>query len=448
MFTYIIRRLLLMFPTFFGITIIFFIILQMVPGGPLEQEIMKIKHAAMMGGDKVGQGPSGADKGGEKLVSDEALAQMKKFYGMDKPIIVRYLLWLGVWPRTILEKSMAIGDSYRQNIKFKKIGYDNFELQNWVKLEKKDGKLAVMESPVGGDFQFENVPALPDIAEIKNDEWAVNNDWEIETIGNDSAKIYKTEFSGVFTGNLGKSYEYKESVISLIFSKIHISLYFGIIGFLMSYLISIPLGVSKAIKNGSSFDMVSSILVFVGYSVPNFAFGAILLMLFGGGSFWDVFPLGGFRSDNFADLSFWEQVIDQIHHTFLPICAYAITSFAGLTMLMKNSLLENLGQDYVRTAFAKGLSERRVIFVHTLKNSLIPLVTGIGGLIGIFLSGSYLIEKTFNIDGMGMLGYQALLNRDYPVTLGFLVISSIVMLIGNLISDCAYAIVDPRIRFK
>jgi microcin C transport system permease protein len=171
-------------------------------------------------------------------------------------------------------------------------------------------------------------------------------------------------------------------------------------------------------------------------------------MLFGGGSFWDVFPLGGFRSENFADLSFWGQVIDQVHHTILPICAYAIGSFASMTILMKNSLLENLGKDYTRTAYAKGLSERRVIFVHVLKNSLIPLATGIGGLIGLFLSGSYLIEKTFNIDGIGLLGYQALLNRDYPVSLGFLVIGSLVMLIGNLISDCTYALVDPRIRFK
>ncbi|MDA3856546.1 MAG: ABC transporter permease subunit [Candidatus Woesearchaeota archaeon] len=446
MFTYIIRRFLLMIPTFIGITLIFFVILQIVPGGPLEQEIMKIKHAAML--NEGGNSGIGSTDGRESLISEDAMLEMKKFYGMDKPIYVRYLLWLGLWPRTISEKELVVGDNYRQNLAFRKIGYNNFELQNWVKVGKQDGEVKVYESLVGGDFQFEDIPALPQFSDIKDNEWEINNNWEIEKLNNDSVRIFKTEFSGVFTGNLGNSYEYKESVMSLIFSRVHISLYFGIIGFLLSYFISIPLGVIKAVKNGSVFDMGSSIIVFVGYSVPGFAFGAILLMLFGGGSFWDVFPLGGFRSENFADLSFWGQVIDQVHHTILPICAYAIGSFASMTILMKNSLLENLGKDYTRTAYAKGLSERRVIFVHVLKNSLIPLATGIGGLIGLFLSGSYLIEKTFNIDGIGLLGYQALLNRDYPVSLGFLVIGSLVMLIGNLISDCTYALVDPRIRFK
>ncbi len=171
-------------------------------------------------------------------------------------------------------------------------------------------------------------------------------------------------------------------------------------------------------------------------------------MFLGGGSFWDVFPLGDFRSPNFDDMSFFEQVYDQIHHTILPIISWFIGSFATLTILMKNSLLENLSQDYVRTAFAKGLSEKRVIFLHAVRNSLIPLASQIGLIIGVIFAGSYLIEKTFNIDGIGLLSFNSLLNRDYPIALGFLVISSVIRLIGNLISDITYAAIDPRIRFK
>jgi microcin C transport system permease protein len=251
MFTYIIRRFLLMIPTFIGITLIFFVILQIVPGGPLEQEIMKIKHAAML--NEGGNSGIGSTDGRESLISEDAMLEMKKFYGMDKPIYVRYLLWLGLWPRTISEKELVVGDNYRQNLAFRKIGYNNFELQNWVKVGKQDGEVKVYESLVGGDFQFEDIPALPQFSDIKDNEWEINN-WEIEKLNNDSVRIFKTEFSGVFTGNLGNSYEYKESVMSLIFSRVHISLYFGIIGFLLSYFISIPLGVIKAVKNGSVFE--------------------------------------------------------------------------------------------------------------------------------------------------------------------------------------------------
>jgi microcin C transport system permease protein len=208
------------------------------------------------------------------------------------------------------------------------------------------------------------------------------------------------------------------------------------------------LGVFKAIRHGSSFDVVSSALVFLGYAVPGWALGTLLLVLLGGGSFWNLFPLGGFRPDNWEYLSFWGTVTGQLHHMFLPVLCYMISSFATETILTKNSLMETLGQDYVRTAFAKGLSERRVVFVHALRNSLIPLVTGLGHVISLVLAGSFLIEKVFNIDGMGYLGYTAILQRDYPVALGILVISSLLMLIGNIISDVIYAIVDPRIRFS
>ena len=162
----------------------------------------------------------------------------------------------------------------------------------------------------------------------------------------------------------------------------------------------------------------------------------------------NLFPLGGFRPGNWEYLGFFEKVTAQIHYMFLPVLCYTIESFATLTILMKNSLMENLGQDYVRTAYAKGLTERRVIFVHALRNSLIPIVTGLGNVISIILAGSFLIEKVFNIDGMGYLGYTSILQRDYPVALGILVIDSVLLLIGNILSDMIYVVVDPRIRFK
>ncbi|HPR17352.1 MAG TPA: ABC transporter permease subunit [Candidatus Cloacimonadota bacterium] len=447
MFNYIIRRLLLMIPTFLGITLIFFVILQIVPGGPLEREIMKIRMARMMGGGK-GAATSQVGDNRDTIISPEAMEKMKKFYGFDKPIMVRYLLWLGLWPRNYNEKELDIGQAFRYSLRYVPKGYDIFEVQKWLKVEMVNGKLTVLESPVGGDFQFDIYPELPDADEILPQEWQPAAKWRVAKISANSVRVYQTKFSGVFTGDLGDSYEYKEPVIKLVIDRLHISLYFGIIGFLLSYCISIPLGIHKAIKHGSIFDMGSSALVFIGYSIPSFALGALLLMWFGGGSFWDIFPLGGFRSENFADLSFWGKIWDQLHHTILPVFCEAIGSFAGITMLMKNSLMENLGKDYVRTAFAKGLSEKRVVFVHAMRNSLIPLATGIGGLIGLFLTGSYLLEKVFNINGIGLLGYVSLINRDYPVSLGFMVLGSVVMLLGNLISDLTYAAIDPRIRFK
>jgi microcin C transport system permease protein len=248
--------------------------------------------------------------------------------------------------------------------------------------------------------------------------------------------------------DLGTSYIYQDPVWDVIRSRFPVSIFLGLTGFVLGYLICIPLGVMKAVRHGSKFDVVSSVLVFMGYSVPGWALGTALLVLFGGGSFWSIFPLGGFRPDNWQYLSLWGKITGQLYHMFLPVVCYMVGSFATLTILSKNSLMETLGQDYVRTAFAKGLPERRVIFRHALRNSLIPLVTGLGNVISLILAGSFLIERVFNIDGMGYLGYTAILQRDYPVALGILVIDSLLMLVGNILSDVLYATVDPRIRFK
>jgi microcin C transport system permease protein len=248
--------------------------------------------------------------------------------------------------------------------------------------------------------------------------------------------------------DLGNSYVYQDPVWDVIKSRFPVSIFIGLTGFFLSYFICVPLGVLKAVRHGSKFDFLSSAIVFLGYSVPGWALGTALLVLFGGGSFWSVFPLGGFRPDNWEYLSLWGKVTSQIYYMFLPVVCYMVSAFATLTILSKNSLMENLGQDYVRTAYAKGLGPNRVIFVHALRNSLIPIVTGLGNAISLILAGSFLIERVFNIDGMGYLGYTSILQRDYPVALGILVIDSVLMLVGNILSDIIYATVDPRVRFQ
>lgn len=339
---YFIRRFLLIIPTFLGITLITFLILQIVPGGPLEMEIMKIR----MGGQRGGE--TGSNSGSTQNIPQSAVDELKKFYGFDKPIHERYLIWVG----------------------------------NLLKFD------------------------------------------------------------------LGRSYVYSEPVWDVIKSRFPVSIYFGLIGFILTYMVCVPLGVYKAVKNGSVFDFISSSLVFIGYSIPGFAFGALMLVLFGGGSFWNVFPLGGFRSDGWDDLSLGSKIWDQARHTFLPVLSYMIGSFATLTILTKNTVIDNLGQDYIRTAFSKGISEKKVIFGHALRNSMIPIATGLGHFISLVLAGSFLIEKVFNINGMGLLGYTSIVQRDYPVVMGILVISTLLLLIGNILSDMIYALVDPRIRFN
>jgi len=334
---YFIRRLVLIIPTFVGITLVIFFIVHMLPGGPVERQIL-----LLLGGDNQGGGTGGVE------IPADAREEIRQYYGFDKPIYIRYATWF----------------------------------------------------------------------------------WNLLHL------------------DLGESWLYKEPVWDIIKSRFPISIFLGLTGFLLSYLICVPLGVWKAVRHGSVFDFASSVVIFVGYCVPGWALGTALLVLFGGGSFWNVFPLGGFRPDNWESLGFFQKVISQLYYMALPVFCYMIGEFARLTILTKNALLENLRQDYVRTAFAKGLGKRRVIFGHALRNSLIPIATGLGHQISLILAGSFLIEKAFNINGMGYLGYESLLKRDYPVALGILVISSLLMLVGNLLSDVLYAVVDPRIRFR
>lgn len=260
-------------------------------------------------------------------------------------------------------------------------------------------------------------------------------------------------FNGILQGNFGKSFRYSDPVLSTIVSRFPVSIYFGLIGYFTTWIVCIPLGVWKALKHRSIFDASTSLIVFLGYSIPGFVACLVLLMLFATDLIGlDLFPLGRFRSEGWeqwwAAGQYWRCVKDQVHHTIIPVIGYMLAGFATMTILMKNSLLDNLGADYVRTAFAKGLTERRVIFLHALRNSLIPICVGVGHAIGLLFAGSFLIEKTCNIPGMGLLGYNSLIERDYFVLLGILVFGVLIRLTGNIISDIVLAVVDPRVRFS
>ena len=428
MTTYFLRRLLLMVPTFLGSTILVFTILQMAPGGPLEKQIQRLQMGATAEGESVGS-VSDIMSGGSQILPDKALKELKRFYGFDKPIWQRYMMWLGVWPREIKQREIIFRG-------------DQFEIEKRV--GKKAGKtLRVDVRRKGEDLTvYEKNNSISSV-------WKAHIE-DTDESGDIHGVIYQTEYSGIMTGNFGKSYTYLQPVTEVMKPRFKISLFFGLIGMFLSYIVCIPLGIRKALKHGSPFDFVSSVIIFVAYSIPGWAFGGVFLVLFGGGSFWDVFPLGGFRSqmEVWETLSLLEKILDQLHHAVLPIIAWSIASFTTLTVLMKNSLLEQLSQDYIRTAFAKGISEKRVVWLHAIRNSVIPIAAGIGHIIGIVFAGSYLIELVFNIEGFGKMGFQAVMDRDYPITLAFLVIGVLIRLVGNILSDIALATVDPRIRFK
>ena len=338
---YVIRRLLLMLPTLLGITFVVFLLCQFVPGGPIDQMKMRIAGAAQVG--EVGAATSRRTSGID--IPEEDLATLKKYYGFDRPILVRYGTYLT--------------------------------------------RLATLD--------------------------------------------------------LGTSFRYTVPVKDLIISRFPISIYFGLIAFLLTYSVCIPLGIFKALRHKSRFDNFTSLLIFLGYAIPGYALGAVLLALFAVQHDW--FPLAGFESQGFAQMSFLGKVSDRLQHTALPVICYAIGLFAFMTILMKNSLLENMSADYVKTALAKGMTWRRAVFGHALRNSLIPIATSFGNNISLILTGSLLIERVFGIPGMGLLFFEAITARDYPVVMGYIFISATLMLVGNLLSDLCVASADPRVRF-
>ncbi len=249
--------------------------------------------------------------------------------------------------------------------------------------------------------------------------------------------------------DLGQSYYQHKSVGDLVLSKMPVSISLGLWTFLITYLISIPLGIKKAVRAGTRFDTATSVVILIGYAIPGFVLGVLLLVLFGGGSFLQIFPLRGLTSDNWAELSMIGKVMDYLWHLVLPITASVLANFAVITMLTKNSFLEEIRKQYVITARAKGLSEDKVLWKHVFRNAMIPLVTGFpSAFIGAFFTGSLLIETLFSLDGLGLLSYEAVMKRDYPVVLGTLYLFTLIGLFTKLISDIAYVLVDPRIQFE
>ena len=250
----------------------------------------------------------------------------------------------------------------------------------------------------------------------------------------------------VVRGDLGDSYRYNEPVWDVISDRFPVSLYYGIVTLIITYSVCIPLGILKAIRHKTVVDNITSILIFVGYAIPGYALGSLLLLYFSVRLDW--FPIGGFVSYDFADLSLWAKIGDLASHSVLPLICYLVGSFALVTLLLKNHLMDNLAADYMRTAIAKGVSFRKAVTRHAMRNSLIPIATTFGQNITLLVSGSFLIETIFDIAGFGLLGLTSIVDRDYPVVMGIVLLSSFLLLIGNIISDFLVALVDPRIRFR
>ncbi|MEQ1721982.1 MAG: ABC transporter permease subunit [Pseudobdellovibrio sp.] len=334
MLIYIIRRILLAIPTFVGITLITFLIINSAPGGPIEQKLQQLQF--------------GGKGGGKAEISQEVLDAMVKQYGFDKPVHERYFIW------------------------------------------------------------------------IKN--------------------ITKLDF--------GESFSYQEPAIDVITSKFPVSLSFGIASLILTYLVCIPLGVKKAINAGGVFDQISGMALYFLYAIPPLVSGILLIVWFAGGSHFDWFPIGNLYSDNYDSLSFGGKMWDRAYHFILPLTCYMLGNFTELTMLVRNSMLDIIKSDYVRTARSKGLSDSMVYYKHALRNALIPVATGLGGFLRVFLAGSLVVERIFNLDGIGLLSYNSILARDYNVIMGITFISALLLLVGNIISDIVYVMIDPRIDFK
>ena len=374
MTAYIIRRLLLMFPTLIGIVTITFIATQFVPGGPIDQMKSLLRgHGSTLteagGGAMIGPGTK------QQELDPKHFEELKKIYNLDKPLWERYL-------RTFL----------------------------WYSPKKK------------------SEPFLDSIFNYNN--------WE-----------------GFLVFKFGNSFYRNKSVLSLIKEKLPVSASLGVTSFFLTYTICIFLGIAKAVKNGSRFDTWTSLIVLIGYSVPGFVLAIFLIVLLGpgDGAVTHLIPIAGLTSagtPGYESWTLWEKFTDYLHHLAAPLFCYVLGGFATLTLLTKNAFLEEMHKQYVLTARAKGLPEKIVFFKHVLKNSLIPLVTGFPmAFLAMFFTGSLLLEQIFTLDGLGLLSYQAVIQRDYPIVLGTLFIFSLMALIGQLLTDLSYVLIDPRISF-
>ena len=451
---YFIRRFLLIPPTLLGVTLIVFAITRLVPGGPIEHFLEEAQKASEGASSSGGQMAGG--------MNEEQIEKLEEEYGYDKPIFNSYLQWLGVLPR---ERFISKAD-------FRAVGGDKIGTGDLIKdpdnevllVLKNDGrqvKVTREEKKVISAFLVSSDMTLSESNDLggwqfrietkkdRQERWAERNKEPVDKAPqnyDDRVVGYKKAYAGILQGRLGVSTEFGDPVWSLIKDRIPIALYFGILTALITYGISLPLGILKAIKHRSAVDNLTSVLIFIGYAIPGFALGAVMLIYLGARGGW--FPLFGLTSTDFSQMNFFEQMMDLAHHTVLPLTCYVIGGFAWLTMMMKNNLMENLATDYVRTAVAKGVSFRSAVFKHAFRNSIIPIASTMGQLITMIVGGSILIESVFDIQGFGLLQYQALLGRDQTVIMGTLTIAAALLLIGNVLSDIIVAIIDPRVKFN
>ncbi|MDR2127593.1 MAG: ABC transporter permease subunit [Burkholderiaceae bacterium] len=341
MFAYILKRILLMLPTLLGVLLLTFVVIQFVPGGPVEQYLAEAKAGA----GRAAEGGSLSYRGAQG-VDEKRLAQIKALYGFDKPAPERF--WI--------------------------------MLKNFARFD------------------------------------------------------------------LGQSFFQNKDVWTLIREKLPVSVSLGLWTFFLSYGISVPLGIAKAVRAGTRFDWITTLIVLTGYAIPGFVLGVALLVIFGGQLQW--FPLRGLTSANWDALSLGGKIVDYLWHITLPVTAMVLGSFAVVTMLTKNAFLEEIRKQYVLTARAKGLGERQVLWRHVLRNVMIPLVTGFpAAFVGAFFTGALLIETLFSLDGLGLLSYESVIRRDYPVVLGTLYLFTLIGLLTKLVSDLCYVWVDPRVKF-
>lgn len=409
-----------------------FFIMRMVPGGPMQQDLQR-----MMGqgsGEKSQQ--RGKESQGAKITPDQLLELAEK-HNRAKPAFNSYLEWLGVLPRDVKPRAAI----FAGNALTTKITIPGTENEVEVKRDA-DGTahFAVNDSLTDGwKLRLQSPQAQFRI-------WKKFMPSQVQAPADTPWRVvmHRSEYRGLLQGSLGMSQKYQEPVSYMIRDCMPVSLFYGVLEILIIYSICIPLGMLKAIKHRTWLDNASSILVFIGYAIPSYALGAFLVQ-FVCAKGW--FPLGGFTSDDFGNMNLLEKTKDLLYHAAMPLVCYLIGGFAMMTMLVKNSLMDELAADYVRTAVAKGVSFHGAIFKHALKNSLIPIAATVGHIVGIFVTGSMLIEKIFDINGFGLLQYNALLELDEPVVMGTLAFSAFLLLIGNIISDIAVAMVNPKISF-
>ncbi len=449
--------------TVLGVTFLVFAITRVMPGSPLERELQAAAAGTSEGG---GGGGSGGTSG---ALSDEQIEAFEREYLYDKNVVVAYMTWLGLYPRERLYseadfKPSKKGDQLSEETIGGSIVKDP---DNQVLVSLAGTGRPVVVQKVGEEIDWaryvEKSKPMADWEDITKDGWEIRYETAEELFerhldrkGGDSkrtlenfiprAVIYKSRISGLLQGDMGKSSVFGEPVLDLIKSRMPVALYFGILTTLLTYGICLPLGIIKAIKHRTPIDNISSVLIFFGYAIPGFALGALLLVYLGATK--PIFPMVGLVSQDFETMSTIGKIKDLAWHTVLPLLSYVIGSFAWMTMMMKNNLMDNLAADYVRTAVAKGVGFNRAVFRHAFRNSFIPIATSLGQLITLIVSGSLLIETVFDIQGFGLLQFRAITGPDQMLIMGTLTVASFLMVMGNILSDVIVAMIDPRVKFQ